>query len=283
VPADPVVKQTMELRPVGHVAYDSLLARAALLPETAHAMLAEGLRHVVSYQDIAYGTTYLDLVESLPVVLTEVAAKYIARAMVYDDVIRVACLKTAPARAGRIQREMGGSVVATTEFMHPRMAELLGLLPPGLGIRLERRVKVVAWLGRVFCGPRRVRTDRIGGFFLLYLVAGMRRWRPRTSRHAREWRRIETWLALVRATPNPDLAVELLANQRLIKGYSDTHERGLDKFSRVSVAAERLAGRADAAMWVRRLREAALKDESGIVLDEALRTVESFLQERVSA
>ena len=65
--------------------------------------------------------------------LTEAAAKYIARAMVYDDVIRVAGLKTQPARADRIQREMGGAIVATTEFMHPRMAELLGLLPPGLG------------------------------------------------------------------------------------------------------------------------------------------------------
>jgi len=102
-------------------------------------------------------------------------------------------------------------------------------------------------------------------------------------RHAREWSRIEAWLASVRATPDPELATELLANQRLIKGYSDTHARGLDKFSRVSVTAERLAGRADAAAWVRRLREAALKDEHGIALDEALRTVESFLQERVPA
>jgi indolepyruvate ferredoxin oxidoreductase beta subunit len=283
VPADLSVEDTAELRAVGHAAYDSLQARAASLPETAHAMLAEGLRHVVAYQDIAYGTTYLDLVESLPVVLTEVAAKYIARAMVYDDVIRVACLKTAPSRAERIHREMGGSVVATTEFMHPRMVELLGLLPPGLGIRLEQQVGIVAWLDRVFCGPRRVRTDRIGGFLLLYLVAGLRGWRRRTLRHAREWSRIEAWLASVRATPDPELAAELLANQRLIKGYSDTHARGLDKFSRVSVTAERLAGRADAAAWVRRLREAALKDEHGIALDEALRTVESFLQERVPA
>ena len=35
-------------------------------------------------------------------------------------------------------------------------------------------------------------------------------------------------------------------------------------------------GDADAADWVRRLREAALKDEQGLALDEALRTVDSF-------
>jgi indolepyruvate ferredoxin oxidoreductase beta subunit len=75
----------------------------------------------------------------------------------------------------------------------------------------------------------------------------------------------------------------LLANQRLIKGYSETHARGLDKFSRVMAAAERLRGRTDAADWVRRLREAALKDEQGVALDAALRTVDTFLDERTAA
>jgi indolepyruvate ferredoxin oxidoreductase beta subunit len=271
------------LRPTGHTGYDALLARAAALPTDAHAMLAEGLRHVVTFQDVAYGAAYLDLVESLPAELTEVAAKYIAKAMVYDDVIRVACLKTQPNRAGRIRREMGGEIIATTEFMHPRMAELLGLLPPRFGRAMEQRVGIVAWMDRVFCGPRRIRTDRIGGFLLLYLVAGLRGWRRRTLRHEREWRRIEAWLATVQAISDLQLAAELLANQRLIKGYSDTHVRGLDKFSRVSAAAQRLVGRHDAAAWVRRLREAALKDERGVALDEALRTVESFLDERVPA
>ena len=284
--AAPVAQSVAEspaLRPVGRADYDALLVRAARLPAEAHVMLAEGLRHVVTFQDSAYGATYLDLVESLPTTLTETAAKYIARAMVYDDVIRVACLKTEPSRASRIQREMGGDIIATTEFMHPRMVELLGLLPPGLGAVLARQTRLVAWLDRVFCGPRRVRTDRIGGFLLLYLVAGLRGWRRRSWRHAQEWRRIEAWLASVRATSEPALAAELLANQRLIKGYSETHARGLDKFSRVAAGAERLAKRADAAVWVRRLREAALQDEQGIALDEALRTVDSFLEERIPA
>ena len=83
------------------------------------------------------------------------------------------------------------------------------------------------------------------------------------------------------AATDPALAAELLANQRLIKGYSDTHARGLDKYARVMAAAERLRGRPDAAPWVRRLREAALKDAAGSALDDALRTVESFLAERM--
>ena len=280
---------------VGNAPYDALLARAAVLPSAAHEMLAEGLRHVVAFQDVAYGTSYLDAVESIwrlvpdsaasSGFVTETAAKYIARAMVYDDVIRVAALKTQPSRAGRVQREMGGKVIAVTEFMHPRMEELIGLLSPRVGIALARRPRLVAALGRVFCGPRRVRSDTVFGFVLLYAVAGLRDWRRRTLRYAQEWARIDTWLDEVRVVvaDDPLLAAELLANQRLIKGYSETHARGMDKFTRVTAAAERLRGRPDAAGWVRRLREAALKDEPGLALTEALRTVDSFLAERTAA
>jgi indolepyruvate ferredoxin oxidoreductase beta subunit len=301
------------LAPVGHRPYDALLARAATFPASAHGMLAEGLRHVVAYQDIAYGAAYLDTVglisqldpvsSSWPGVarpsaherqgvlsrdtpsLTETAAKYIARAMAYDDVIRVAALKTQPSRTPRIQKEMAGQILAVTEFMHPRMEELLGLLPPRLGTAIERRPRLVALLDRVFCGPKRIRTDRIFGFLILYIVAGLKGRRRKTLRHARESARMDTWLAAVRiaAAEDPTLATELLANQRLIKGYSDTHARGLDKFTRVMAAAERLRGRPDAADWVRRLRDAALKDEQGLALDAALRTVDTFLDERTAA
>jgi indolepyruvate ferredoxin oxidoreductase beta subunit len=277
------------LQPTGHAPYDALLTRAAALPAPAHAMLAEGLRHVVGYQDIAYGSAYLDTVEAFARQhpdLTEPAAKYVARAMAYDDVIRVACLKTQPSRPDRVRREVvagAAQVIATTEFMHPRMEELTGLLPPGLGQALEARPRLSAAIGRVLCGPRRIRTDTILGFLLLYIVAGLRGWRRRTLRHQRETQRIDAWLAAIRATDDPALAGELLANQRLIKGYSDTHARGLDKYTRVMAAAERLRGRPDAAAWVRRLREAALKDEAGIALDDALRTVDSFLEERAEA
>ena len=73
------------------------------------------------------------------------------------------------------------------------------------------------------------------------------------------------------------LALELAANRRLVKGYSDTHARGQSKYETVMAMATRLQGRADAADWVRRLREAALKDEDGIALAGAIKTVEEFL------
>jgi indolepyruvate ferredoxin oxidoreductase beta subunit len=64
-----------------------------------------------------------------------------------------------------------------------------------------------------------------------------------------------------------ELAVEIVKCRRLIKGYSDTHVRGLSKFDRVLSGANLVSGRDDAAKWVERLREAALMDEKGEALD----------------
>ena len=48
---------------------------------------------------------------------------------------------------------------------------------------------------------------------------------------------IDTWLATAAAlAANYDLAVEVIACRRLVKGYSDTHARGQSKFDRVLAA-----------------------------------------------
>jgi indolepyruvate ferredoxin oxidoreductase beta subunit len=72
---------------------------------------------------------------------------------------------------------------------------------------------------------------------------------------------------------NYDLAVEIIAARRLIKGYSDTHARGESKFDRVIGAVPLLSARSDGADWLRRLRDAALMDEAGIALNGALKTI----------
>ena len=67
-----------------------------------------------------------------------------------------------------------------------------------------------------------------------------------------------------------DLAVEIAECQRLVKGYGDTHERGLRNFDRIMQFIDRERGRAELAAQVRRLRSAALADEDGRELDSAL-------------
>jgi indolepyruvate ferredoxin oxidoreductase beta subunit len=274
----------------GNRDFDELLARAkAEFPARAHAMLAAGLRRVVDFQDVQYGGEYLDLVGEFnryerhdDPALVRAAAKYVAAAMAYDDVIRVADLKTRSSRFARVRREMlasPGQIVETTEFMHPRMDEVVGTLPARLGRWLEGRQHLFGFLDRIVNRGRRVRTTAIGGFVLLYVIGGMRRFRRVTLRHHRELAHRDAWLksALDAAPANYALAVELLKLRRLVKGYSDTHARGISKFDRAMAAALRLRGRADAADWVRRLREAALADEEGTMLDDALKTIDTFL------
>jgi indolepyruvate ferredoxin oxidoreductase beta subunit len=255
-------------------------------PPGAHLMLRHGLRRLVDFQDVAYAHEYLDRVARLRAqdgaahgfALTVEAAKQVAVAMSYDDVIRVADLKTRASRFDRVRAEVVATpdqLVGMTEFFHPRLEEVCATLPVGLGLFIERSPALSRLLRPVVDRGRRIRTDTILGFLPLYALAGMKRWRRRLLRHKREQAHLEAWLALVERHIASDyrLALELAKCRRLVKGYSDTHSRGLSKFDKVTGAAVRLAGRADAADWIRRLRDAALAEEGNGMLDGALATV----------
>ncbi|HEY5131966.1 MAG TPA: indolepyruvate oxidoreductase subunit beta family protein [Bradyrhizobium sp.] len=284
-------KRFAALQPLGHAAYDALVARTrAEFPEPTHNMIATGLQRVVDFQDAAYGAEYLDLLAGVLMLdsepkgyaLTNTAAKYIASAMAYDDVYRVADLKTRGSRFERVRAEVGAmpdQLVYTTEFMHPRMDEVTGSLPAGFGRFIENRPALFRRFDKIVNRGRRVKTGTVRWFLVLYLLAGLKRFRRGTLRHAIEVKHRDDWLARVNASAEKDydLAIELLAVRRLVKGYSDTHARGQSKFDSVMAAAARLDGRRDAADWVCRLCEAALRDEEGTALAGALKTISSFL------
>ncbi len=269
--------------------WQRLAARVAAMPAPVAELALPGLQKVVGFQSLAYGAEYLARLDAILAqddpaqnhALSREAAKYIANAMAYDDIIRVADLKTRATRSARIRAEMGakdGNLLQLTEFFHPRAQEIVGLFPARLGARVESDPKWMARLTRWFDKGRRLRSNSLPSFLALYLIGGLRFWRPRTLRHAQEMAHLDRWLATAlsyRATNYP-LATEVIRCRRLVKGYSDTHSRGLSKFDRVLAAIARIAPRDDAADWARRLREAALKDEEGKALDGAIRTIESF-------
>ena len=283
----------LEPRPKGDAAlvsvWQSLAAEAAAFPDPVREMALLGLRKVVDFQDVAYGREYLDRLRVVlnadaaakDWLLTREAAKHIANAFAYDDVIRVADLKTRAGRFARVHAEMGATEATRlkiTEFMHPRAEEIVGLLPAAMGRRIEAkpsRMKLIDWL---FNKGRHVRTDSLWSFLTLYTLAGLRFWRRRTLRHAVEQKHLDVWLAtaLSHVPANYDLAVEIIRTRRLIKGYSCTHSRGLSKFDRVMQGVNLVSTRDDAADWARRLREAALLDEDGLALDGAIATIRSF-------
>ncbi|MFO1087003.1 MAG: indolepyruvate oxidoreductase subunit beta family protein [Reyranellaceae bacterium] len=289
-----VKKRLPTLGPIGDPGFDALVEQARKLPEPAHGMVAAGLARVVDFQDVAYGREYLDRVWPFAEIelqsvtantafpLTCAAAKQIARAMAYDDVIRVADLKTRGSRFERVRAEIAlppGQIAYTTEFMHPRMEEVCGTLPAGIGLWLESSPRVLAALRRIVDRGRRVKTGTIGWFLPLYLLAGWRRFRRGTLRHRREEAHIAAWLEHAQRAAARDIAVgvELLEARRLVKGYSDTHDAGAGRFAQFIALARRLEGRPDAADWLRRLRQSALADAEGRALADTIKTVESFL------
>jgi indolepyruvate ferredoxin oxidoreductase beta subunit len=275
----------------GHPALDKLVAKIRReFPASAHALLYAGAKKLTDFQDPAYAEEYLNRVGALlardkaaggaekDYAFTVQAAKYVAVAMAYDDVIRVADLKVRGSRFDRVRKEVGArddQIVYMTEYMHPRMDEVCGTLPKAIGLWIERRPAVFNRLDRFVNKGRRVKTGTLFWFLGLYVVSALRSTRRGTLRNMREVDHREIWLdAAVRLlAENYDLAVEVLNNRRLVKGYSDTHARGLSKFERVMSALPLLKERDDGAAWMRRLRQAALLDESGIALDGALKTV----------
>ncbi len=268
-------------------AWTALAARVQDLPAPAQDIAMAGLKKVVDFQDIAYGAEYLDTLlaqakrDTAPFLFTAELAKYLANAMVYDDLIRVADLKTRSGRWGHITGEMGvGSdqILQVTEFLHPRAEEIVGQLPKSLGQKVMNSPKWMVRLDRWINKGRRLRSDRLRDFMMLYVLAGLRPRRRRSLRHAIEVAHWQAWLdrAIKAHGRNPALGVEILRCRRLIKGYSDTHARGQSKFDRVMAGIDLVEGREDAADWARRLREAALQDAEGKALDGALATIRSF-------
>jgi indolepyruvate ferredoxin oxidoreductase beta subunit len=264
-----------------HPEVRALLDRIAALSSPAHAILREGVRRLIDYQDLAYAALYLDRVARVAAapqdasgqLLTE-TARHLALWMSYEDTARVAQLKTRGERFARVRGEVragADQVVAIDEYLHPRVQEIAETLPASIGRRIEQPGWLRSAVERATRNGRVVTTSSLGGFLLLRTVAAMRRWRRATTRFAAEDAAIEVWLARIEATArtHPELAVEVARCQRLVKGYSDTHARGVRNFETVMAAVAK-GGATLAPATLRDLREAALADEHGHALGATL-------------
>lgn len=265
--------------------WNTLCSRVNLLPEHVHGIVSAGLIKVVDYQDIDYGREYLSYVEEFLTQdesLLKAAAKYLANAMCYDDLIRVADLKTRASRQSRLRQEQDipeGELVHVTEYFHPRAREICGTIPAKPGAWIESHPRIFSLLDRLTNRGRRIRTDGIFGFCMLWFVAGLKPHRRKFLRHRYESVHLEDLLSHARHAAQSDtkLAAEILKCQRLIKGYSDTHERGHGRFTKVIETLKDLSGRRDAHTWIRRLRKASLEDLTGAAFDDTLARMRSEL------
>src|SRR6516162_3967335 len=203
------------------------LERAIVMPAAARDVVLAGARRLVAYQDLAYAQLYVDRLAPIRAAdarigvggrLVKETARHLAVRMSYEDVIRVAQAKIDPTRLPRIAAAMG---------LKPGIEELCSLLPSRLAERVLAAAERRGLLARLHWGME-VNSASVSGFLRFWLLAKLRRWRPKSYRFQQEQHAIEAWLRLIAeaARLSGDLALEVAECARLIKGYGDTLKRG---------------------------------------------------------
>ena len=266
---------------------EDLIERARrAYPAAGLDIVEEGIRRLATYQDRHYVVLYLDRLDAVNAVgsteLLRETARHLAVRMSFEDVIRVAQAKTSADRMVRVRTEVRAKAhepLEITEHFKPGFEEIAAVLPPGMARHLIRWAERTGRMGKVYFSMH-VRTTTILGFARLRLLAGLRWWRPHTHRYAEEQAEIERWLMQIRAAAplSVDLAREIAECARLIKGYGDTHKRGLGNYRRIAdeVIAPALAGKLApraAADAVANARVAALADPEGETLSRTLAAI----------
>jgi indolepyruvate ferredoxin oxidoreductase beta subunit len=249
-------------------------------------MVEEGIRRLATYQDRRYAALYLDRLDAVKALgsaeLLRETARHLAVRMSFEDVIRVAQAKTSADRLLRVRTEVRAKPaepLEITEHFKPGIEEIAAMLPTGMARRLIGWAERTGRLGKVYFSMH-VRTTTVLGFARLRLLAGLRWWRPHTHRYAEEQAEIERWLTQIHAAAplGVDLAREIAECARLIKGYGDTHKRGLGNYRRITdeVIAPALAGKMTAraaADAIANARVAALADPDGETLSRTLAAI----------
>ncbi|HUN68198.1 MAG TPA: indolepyruvate oxidoreductase subunit beta family protein [Burkholderiales bacterium] len=239
-----------------------------------------GMERLTDYQGPAYANLFKERIQYFekadPKLAAEVA-RHLALWMSYEDIIRVADLKSRASRFERVRKEVGakdGEPVVVIDFLKPGIEEFASLLPHFLGKKLLSWAQGRGKLDAYNVGIH-LKTSGVFGFLLMRSMAWLKPWRPHSHRYAEEQRLIERWLARVReaAPRSVPLALEIAECARLIKGYGETHRRGKANFLAILdalVENPAAADPAEQARAIRKAREAALADPEGKALGGVL-------------
>lgn len=260
-------------------------------PSPLHDMIKLGLARLVDYQGRAYAKLYIDRLQQVQAAeqaadpqlqhgwsTTREMARWLALWMAFDDIVRVADLKSRPSRMARVQQEVKSGpkdLLYVYDHFKPGIPELAGLLPKVLAQPLLRWDRSRAAQGRKpWALPLKIGTHSVSGMLALRTLASFKALRPWSSRYATEQALINEWLQAVVTSTRAQWASghEVALCGQLIKGYGSTNERGKDHLLHVvrHLSAATLASPEIKATALREARLAALADESGKQLDQTL-------------
>jgi indolepyruvate ferredoxin oxidoreductase beta subunit len=258
-------------------------AAAAHRATSVDEVMRLGDERLKDYQGERYARLFRDRMAAFmndPTLAAEVG-RHLAVWMSYEDIIRVADLKTRASRFARVRKEVGakaGEPVVVIDYLKPGVEEVASVLPPFLGERLVRWATARGKLDAYNVGMH-IKTSGVLGYALVRSLAWLKPWRPNSYRYREEQRLIERWLAHVAEAakrPGDDargLALEIAECARLVKGYGETHRRGKGNFLALLDALVENPPTTDAgeqARAIRKAREAALADPEGQALGKQL-------------
>jgi indolepyruvate ferredoxin oxidoreductase beta subunit len=259
--------------------------RVSQFPEAARSMVVHGCVRTAVFQSTKYTDLYLERAERFigfdsardddQAELTLEAARHIALWMAYQDTIQVALQKVRAHRLEGVRKEAKageGQLTQVREYLHPQLDEIADTLPTSLGRWLSNSAFMEKIVGKVTRNGMIVNTTSVFGFSTLRILASLRPMRPRSLRYGREQEAIEAWLdtAIDVAQVDYELACEVVKAARVLKGYGQTHSHGRESFGKLMAVLPSLLGREEAAKTLNSLIQAALKDEDGVALDQAL-------------
>ena len=235
---------------------------------------------LTDYQGERYAGIYAERIKPFlagdPKVAAAVA-RHLATWMAYEDIIRVADLKTRASRFERVRKEVGakdGEPVVVIDFLKPGVEEFSSVMPHFLGKRVIQWAEKNGKLDAYNFGMH-IRTSGVFGYALVRSLAWLKPWRPYSYRYREEQQLIERWLALVAEAARRDagLAFEVAECARLIKGYGETHRRGKANFLAIVdalVENPATSNLREQAAAIRKARDAALADPEGKALGSTL-------------
>ncbi|ROZ76243.1 indolepyruvate oxidoreductase subunit beta family protein [Ramlibacter sp. WS9] len=264
-------------------------SHADSFPVQVQDMLALGHARMLEYQGPAYAALYLQRLQRVldaeraadpsaahNFATTREMARWLALWMAFDDIVRVADLKSRASRWQRVKAEVKAGdddLLRVYDHFKPGAPEFAALLPASLAARVLRwdRARVIkgkpAW-----ALPLKIGTHSVFGMLALRTLASLKWLRVRGSRYANEQAMIDKWLIGVVDGTQRDwqLGHEIALCGRLIKGYGATNERGKENLLHVLDHLAHGESAAQSAEAIAAAREAALADDAGKAFDSAL-------------
>jgi indolepyruvate ferredoxin oxidoreductase, beta subunit len=270
-------------------------AAVQALPAAVREFAQLGYQRLLDYQGAAYADLYVARLQTVlnaenaadPAhvqghAASRHTARWLALWMAFDDIVRVADLKSRASRWQRVAAEVKlqpGELLRVYDHFKPGVPELAALLPNALATpllrwhnqRLAKGLEPLAW-------ALKIGSHSVLGLLALRGLASLKWLRPHGSRFGQEQTDIRTWLQAITTGLHEDWALgcELAQCGQLIKGYGSTNERAKRNLQHILV---HLASAAlnPSATWraqaVAQARAAALQDEEGVSLNNRLTTL----------